>query len=162
MTRGKKGAPSRTTAKAPAPRRTATARPPSRAGAKRTRGATPAAAGAAGAAGAPATPAAAVDPRFERVVAAFAGDRSVVKRRMFSSENVLAVGGKIFAMLTRGALVVKLPRDRVDQLVRDGIGDRFDPGHGRVMKEWVVIGAGGPDWTDIAREARAFVRDGAR
>jgi len=44
--------------------------------------------------------------------------------------------GKIFAMLGRGSsLVVKLPRERVDELARAGKGQHFDPGHGRLMKE---------------------------
>jgi hypothetical protein len=33
---------------------------------------------------------------------------------------------------------VKLPRERVDELVEAGAGHRFDPGHGRLMKEWVA------------------------
>jgi hypothetical protein len=37
------------------------------------------------------------------------------------------------AMVVNGCLVVKLPRDRVDQLVVTGAGQRFDHGHGRQM-----------------------------
>jgi len=50
---------------------------------------------------------------------------------MFSSSNVLSVNGKIFAMLVRGKLVVKLPKQRVDELVAARVGTYFDPGHGR-------------------------------
>ena len=38
---------------------------------------------------------------------------------------------------SRGAFVLKLPRERVASLVAAGQGQAFDPGHGRVMKEWV-------------------------
>ena len=47
---------------------------------------------------------------------------------MFSSSNVLSVNGKIFAMLVRGKLVVKLPKQRVDGLVAGRAGTYFDPG----------------------------------
>ncbi len=52
---------------------------------------------------------------------------------MFSSSNVLSVNGKIFAMLVRGRLVVKLPKQWVDALVAAREGTYFDPGHGRLM-----------------------------
>src|ERR1043166_2881562 len=100
---------------------------------------------------------AAVDPAFEHVAAAFAGDPRVRMKRMFSSENVLTIRGKIFAMLVRGALVVKLPRQRVDELVGGGRGERFDPGHGRLMKEWVAVKGEGESWVGLAREALRFV-----
>ena len=58
---------------------------------------------------------------------------------MFSSSSVLNVNGKIFAMCRKGDLVVKLPKERVDELVAERKGTRFDPGHGRIMKEWIVI-----------------------
>ena len=101
-------------------------------------------------------------PSFAPVVAAFVDDHHVTQKRMFSSDNVLAVGGKIFAMLVRGAFVAKLPKDRVDELARGGIGGYFDPGHGRLMKEWVVVGAGRAPWVELAKEAHQFVKRGTR
>lgn len=105
-------------------------------------------------------PVATGDPSFEAVVAVFVNDHHVTRKRMFTSDNVLAVRGKIFAMLVRGAFVAKLPKDRVDELVRGGIGGHFDPGHGRLMKEWVVVGAGRAPWVELAKEAYQFVRRG--
>jgi hypothetical protein len=103
-----------------------------------------------------------VDPRFAPVVAAFARDRRVSQKRMFSSPNVLNVSGKIFAMLVKDKIVVKLPRQRVDELVGARKGGYFDPGHGRLMKEWVAVGAGRVNWVDLATEAYRFVKGGLR
>lgn len=72
----------------------------------------------------------------------------------------LKMNGKIFAMLVRGRLVVKLPGQRVDVLIVSGEGDRFDPGHGRLMKEWLSIKPTAEDeWLPLAREAMEFVGD---
>jgi len=101
-----------------------------------------------------------LDPEFQRVVDAYAGDPRVVYGKMMASPG-LKVDGKIFAMLSRGRFVAKLPKPRVDALVASGAGERFDPGHGRIMKEWVVIGRGSVDWLSLAREAYAFVSGGA-
>ena len=103
-----------------------------------------------------------VDPRFAPVVAAFAKDRRVSQKRMFSSHNVLNVDGKIFAMLVKDKIVVKLPRQRVDELVSARKGGYFDPGHGRLMKEWVAVEAGRVNWVDLATEAYHFVKVGPR
>jgi hypothetical protein len=65
--------------------------------------------------------------------------------------------GGIFAMLVKGRFVTKLPKSRVDELVTAGRGERFDPGHGRLMKEWIAIGSGRADWVALAEEALAFV-----
>jgi TfoX/Sxy family transcriptional regulator of competence genes len=99
-----------------------------------------------------------VDPRFAPVVDAFAGDPDVSAGTMMASFG-LKVRGKIFAMVARGRLVVKLPRSRVDELVAAGAGERFDPGHGRVMKEWISI-EGDDGWSELAREAHRFVGAG--
>jgi len=71
----------------------------------------------------------------------------------------LKMHGRIFAMLSStGQFVVKLPAQRVDALIDAGEGERFDPGHGRRMKEWVVIRPDAAEgWPSLAREAMAFV-----
>ncbi len=100
--------------------------------------------------------------RFARVVAALARRAGVTqggsKKKGFGS-SALCVNDKIFAMVSsRGNFVVKLPKDRVDALVAAGTGTRFDPGHGRLMKEWLAVDATAEaDWLSLAEEARAFV-----
>jgi hypothetical protein len=72
--------------------------------------------------------------------------------------NALKVGDKIFAMLARGSLVVKLPRKRVDELVAAGDGIRFDPRGGRPMTEWLVLDpASRQGWLPLAAEAMQYV-----
>lgn len=70
----------------------------------------------------------------------------------------LKVARKLFAFhSSRGRLVLKLPSDRVDALSSSGEGMPFDPGHGRVMKEWVAIDFASKSlWPRLAREALEF------
>jgi hypothetical protein len=78
-------------------------------------------------------------------------------QRAFGSTS-LKTNGKIFAMLVNGRLVVKLDRRRVDELVAAGDGQHFDPGHGRLMKEWFALEPGSDaDWLALATESEAFV-----
>ena len=71
----------------------------------------------------------------------------------------LKIHDKIFAMLVRGKLVVKLPKTRVDAIIASGYGERFDPRKdGRLMKEWVCIEPTSEEaWLPLAREAMGFV-----
>jgi hypothetical protein len=101
------------------------------------------------------------DPRFRRVDDAFAATRGVTSGILMSSYG-LKVNGKIFAMFGRGKFVVKLPKHRVDELVSAGMGDRFAPGHGRSMKEWLAMRGGAPMWVGLAREAYEFVNRGKK
>jgi hypothetical protein len=106
-----------------------------------------------------------VEALFAHVVSRFSADASVTppsgdKQGKFGASG-LKVGGKLFAMLSKGELVVKLPKQRVDELVASGTGTPFDPGHGRVMKEWITISPRhGRDWGNFAAEARQFVAAG--
>ncbi len=101
------------------------------------------------------------DELFEAIASGLLRESAVTESRMFEG-RVLKVRGKVFAMLVKGALVVKLPAGRVGQLLTAGQGQPFDPGHGRVMKEWVAIPlARGQIWTTLAEEARAFVAAGS-
>jgi hypothetical protein len=100
---------------------------------------------------------------FARLVEHFGPDPAVTppspgKGGGFGSSG-LKVDGRIFAMLSKGELVVKLPRERVDELIASGMGKRFDPGHGRLMKEWVAVAPRhGGSWNEVAEEARQFVQ----
>ena len=89
-----------------------------------------------------------------------AGKRDVTResRQGFGS-GALKVNGKIFAMMTpRAEFVVKIPGTRVDELVKDGIGERFEPGPGRVMKEWLALDGHLERWFALSNEAYEFVR----
>lgn len=98
------------------------------------------------------------DQRFQQLAAQYTNHPTVSEGSGFGASPGLRVGGKIFAMLIRGQLVVKLPKARVDELVASGVGAQFDPGHGRLMKEWVTVSLRGDDrWNELADEAFAFV-----
>ncbi len=97
--------------------------------------------------------------RYERLVERFS--RRGVQRNEEKGFGgaALTVGGKMFATLSsRGRLVVKLPRERVASLVASNDGRPFEPGPGRVMKEWLELD---PDsrkqWSKLADEAYTFV-----
>jgi hypothetical protein len=64
---------------------------------------------------------------------------------------------KIFAMLVRGRLVLKLPETRVGALVAAGAGVPFDANKGTPMREWLSLDPECDlDWLPLAREALAF------
>ena len=92
---------------------------------------------------------------FQAIVDRCGGARS--GGRGFGSD-ALKIDGKIFASLSKGRLLLKLPAERVDALVESGVGERFSTGAGREKKEWITIGAAHGDiWPDLADEARDFV-----
>lgn len=99
---------------------------------------------------------------FDKLVDHFRADGAVTapsaaKGGKFGASG-LKVDGKLFAMLSKGELVVKLPKQRVEELVASRTGKQFDPGHGRLMKEWVTIPvARSREWRKLAEEARRFV-----
>jgi len=105
-----------------------------------------------------------VERAFSRVIGAFAGDSEVVYGggKGFGSK-ALKVDRKLFAMISsKGKFVAKLPSQRVDDLVQQGTGKYFDPGRGRLMREWVAIDSGYSSWIKLAKEARRFVAAGKR
>jgi hypothetical protein len=98
-----------------------------------------------------------LERRFAHLVAALSRDEGVTiggGKRGFG-DDALQVNGKIFAMVSRGHLVLKLPGDRVSSLLARGDGLAFDAGKGRPMKEWVAI-EDDTEWEPLAREAEAF------
>jgi hypothetical protein len=99
------------------------------------------------------------DQRYADLARAFSGRPGVSQDGKGFGSSALKVNGRIFAMLSsRGDFVIKLPRARVDSMVASAAGERFDPGHGRLMKEWLAVRTGsGLDWLALAEEAMAFV-----
>jgi len=72
--------------------------------------------------------------------------------------SALRVRGRIFAMVSRGHLVLKLPSERVSELIDSGEGETYDAGKGRPLKEWVSLAPGRQDkWLGLASEALKFV-----
>ncbi len=78
---------------------------------------------------------------------------------MMGSE-CLRVGGEFIGMLhvKTGELIVKLPADRVDELVGEGVGVSFAPA-GRVFREWMAV----PEpnemlWRELLEEAQEFAK----
>lgn len=100
--------------------------------------------------------------RFAALAASLAGEPGVDvgqgAKKGFGS-SALKVNGKIFAMVSAAdEFVVKLPRARVEELEASGVGKKFDPGHGRLMKEWLALSAkSSGQWDRLAREALLYV-----
>jgi len=99
------------------------------------------------------------EERYANLVRDFIAQPGVTQEGKGFGSSSLKVGGSIFALLSsRRRFVVKLPRRRVDELIASGDGDRFDPGHGRLMKEWLALRPSSSlDWVPLAREAMEFV-----
>jgi hypothetical protein len=77
--------------------------------------------------------------------------------------SALRFQDKIFAMLVRGRLVLKLPADRAGALIAAGEGVPFDANKGTPMREWFSLD---PEsslaWLPLAREALDFARSRAQ
>ena len=77
--------------------------------------------------------------------------------------GALRYHGKIFAMLVRGHLVVKLPAARVTALISSGDGEAFDANKGTPMREWLSLAPeSSRPWLPLAHEALDFARATAR
>ena len=85
-----------------------------------------------------------------------ADDPGLERSRMFASDG-LKTHGKFFAFQRGDDLVLKVPAERVRELISAGPGRPFESGN-RVMKEWVVVRpADEPACAAYLEEARSFV-----
>jgi TfoX/Sxy family transcriptional regulator of competence genes len=99
-----------------------------------------------------------VQPLFDEVAdRLLAEDPELTPGRMFSAEG-LKTAGRFFAMVSKGDLVVKLPEDRVDELVAAEGGAPFEVG-ARRMREWIRLRPESAEaCASYVTEARDFVR----
>lgn len=80
------------------------------------------------------------------------------KKRAFGSSGQMKIKGKIFAFLFNDSLIIKVPRERVSEIITIGIGESFTSGQNRIMKEWVSVKLEhGQNWLLYVEEAKAFV-----
>jgi hypothetical protein len=106
-----------------------------------------------------------VRERYEDLVDTLMGIDGVTPPRGGSGfgRSALRYNGKVFAMLVRGRLVLKLPADRVTGLAESGDGVPFDANKGTPMREWLSLDPdSGQDWQALAQEAIAFARGAGR
>ena len=100
--------------------------------------------------------------RFGVLEAQFGVPKERTSAKGFGS-RALTVGGKMFACLYKGELLLKLPEERVDALVSSGLGNPLSARGKRPMREWVSVPpAVEADWLALAEEARTFVRSQAK
>ncbi len=78
---------------------------------------------------------------FDQIAAEYLARPGVTYGRIWHNDG-LKVNNKIFAMIVRDELVVKVPAGQAAQLIDAGDGVAFEPRPGRRMKEWVVVGIG--------------------
>jgi hypothetical protein len=81
-----------------------------------------------------------------------------VTRSTMMGYPCLRVNGSFFACVERttGNLVVKLPAERVNDLVSSGFAISFAP-NGRIFREWVALPISQEGkWTGFLDEARTF------
>lgn len=98
------------------------------------------------------------EERFAEAVARYDRDPRVSAGTGFGGAPGRRVDGRIFAMLARHELVVKLPGERVSRLVAEGTAAHFDAGKGRPMREWASVPASSQaGWGGLVAEAFAFV-----
>jgi len=91
---------------------------------------------------------------WEELVAGAEGG-AVTRGSMFGSQG-LRTGKKFFAVWWHEQLALKLPADRLRELIDTGTATPFEPMEGRPMNGWVVVSPTA-DWPPLVHEACAFV-----
>jgi len=88
-------------------------------------------------------------------VKAYFGNDSEVEVLKGRGAQGIKRGGKMFVMFMKGDLIVKLPEDRVNEVINIGDGKPFDPGTGKPMRNRVLIPASKRDtWIKYSLEAK--------
>jgi hypothetical protein len=103
-----------------------------------------------------------IDPRFAPVVEALLRSPGVTYGGKGFGSTALKLRGKLFAFISStGRFVARLPRERVEALVRERVGKPFEPAPGRIMKEWLELDGRPATWLALATEAHRFAAGGS-
>lgn len=96
---------------------------------------------------------------FWQLAAELRRDDLRIRESTIMNGRCLRVGKEFLALVDyKGSgLVIKLPKERVAELIEAGVGEPFGPA-GKIFKEWVAVPT--PDrrrWRELLREGIAFV-----
>jgi hypothetical protein len=95
--------------------------------------------------------------RFEDLIGELEGMPDLRRGKAFGSP-VIKVGGKIAASYRDGQLVLKLPPERIAELIEREQGALFSA-YGKTMTGWIALSpAADAEWLPLTEEAIAFVR----
>ena len=87
----------------------------------------------------------------------FSSDKDVVVKSGRGAQGI-KYNDKMFVMFYKGDLVVKLSPNRIKELINDNIGEPFDPGTGRSMKDRILLKVSKKDlWIKISEESKKYV-----
>jgi hypothetical protein len=100
------------------------------------------------------------DAHYEDLIADLVGEPGVTPPQGGGfGRSAVRFNRKIFVMFVRGRLVLKLPEERVDDMIAAGHGERFDANKGTPMREWLSLDPRSDQpWLLLAREALSFAR----
>ena len=105
--------------------------------------------------------------RYARMAELLLRDPAITqpKRKKGFGSSGLYTRGKLFAALSyRDRLILKLPEERVNEIVAQRKGRRWNPrGEGEGLKEWVTLNSSSKvRWLPLAKEAKRFVASKSR
>lgn len=98
------------------------------------------------------------DDVYAEVKKHFQADESVEVNEGRGAQGI-KFGKKMFAMFSKGDLLVQFSPDRVDELVAAGEAQSYDPGTGKPMKDRVLVLASKHDtWIRLCEESKQYVQ----
>jgi len=86
----------------------------------------------------------------------FSKDKDVVVNAGRGAQGI-KYNDKMFIMFYKGDIVVKLATNRINEFIKEGIGEPFDPGTGKPMKNRMLIKASKKKhWIKVSEESKKF------
>jgi len=93
---------------------------------------------------------------YDELKVHFSNDRDV---KVLSGRGAQGIkqDKKLIVMFMKGEIIVKLPANRVSEIIASGEGESYDPGTGKPMKNWVLIpGTHRNLWIKFCEEAKNY------